>query len=76
MNNPVDKAFKSLSIEEIATMVKEFNNETISLESLIRKVASEVFNTSIDKTSITQMQLIVVHCALCMSRHILSESDK
>lgn len=52
-------------------MVEEFNNETISPDALIRQVAAEVFEVEKNKTSIMQMQLIVIHCAIYMSRFIL-----
>jgi hypothetical protein len=71
MKRPIDKAFENLNMKQIAQMVEEFNNETISPDALIRQVASEVFEVEKNKTSIMQMQLIVIHCAIYMSRFIL-----
>lgn len=71
MKRPIDKAFENLTMKQVAQMVEEFNNETISLDALIRQVASEVFEVEKNKTSIMQMQLIVIHCAIYMSRFIL-----
>ena len=71
MKRPIDKAFENLTMKQIAQMVDEFNNETISPDALIRQVASEVFEVEKNKTSIMQMQLIVIHCAIYMSRFIL-----
>ena len=71
MKRPIDKAFENLTMKQIAQMVDEFNNETISHDALIRKVAAEVFEVEINKTSIMQMQLVVIHCAIYMSRFIL-----
>lgn len=73
MERPIDKVLSKLSIEEIAIMVNEFNNETICQQALIRKIAAEVFQVEVDKTSIMQMQLIVVHCAIYMSKFILND---
>lgn len=71
MKRPIDKAFENLTMKQVAQMVEEFNNETISPDALIRQVASEVFEVEKNKTSIMQMQLIVIHCAIYMSRFIL-----
>lgn len=71
MKRPIDKAFENLNMKQIAQMVEEFNNETISPDALIRQVASEVFEVEKNKTSIMQMQLIVIHCAIYISRFIL-----
>lgn len=71
MKRPIDKAFENLTMKQVAQMVEEFNNETISSDALIRQVASEVFEVEKNKTSIMQMQLIVIHCAIYMSRFIL-----
>lgn len=71
MKRPIDKAFENLNMKQITQMVEEFNNETISSDALIRKVTAEVFEVEINKTSIMQMQLVVIHCAIYMSRFIL-----
>lgn len=71
MKRPIDKAFENLNMKQIAQMVEEFNNETISPDALIRQVAAEIFEVEKNKTSIMQMQLIVIHCAIYMSRFIL-----
>lgn len=71
MKRPIDKAFENLTMKQVAQMVEEFNNETISPDALIRKVAAEIFEVEKNKTSIMQMQLIVIHCAIYMSRFIL-----
>lgn len=71
MKRPIDKAFENLTMKQVAQMVEEFNNETISPDALIRQVTSEVFEVEKNKTSIMQMQLIVIHCAIYMSRFIL-----
>lgn len=71
MKRPIDKAFENLTMKQVAQMVEEFNNETISPDALIRQVAAEVFEVEKNKTSIMQMQLIVIHCAIYMSRFIL-----
>ena len=71
MKRPIDKAFENLTMKQVAQMVEEFNNETISPDALIRQVASEVFEVEKNKASIMQMQLIVIHCAIYMSRFIL-----
>ena len=71
MKRPIDKAFENLTMKQVAQMVEEFNNETISPDALIRQVAAEVFEVDKNKTSIMQMQLIVIHCAIYMSRFIL-----
>lgn len=71
MKRPIDKAFENLTMKQIAQMVEEFNNETISSDALIRKVTAEVFEVEINKTSIMQMQLVVIHCVIYMSRFIL-----
>ena len=70
MKKPIDKAFENLTIKQIAQMVEEFNGTTISNDTLIRKITSEVFETEVNKTSIMQMQLVVIHCAIYMSRFI------
>lgn len=71
MKKPIDKAFENLTMKQVAQMVEEFNNETISPDALIRQVAAEIFEVEKNKTSIMQMQLIVIHCAIYMSRFIL-----
>lgn len=71
MKRPIDKAFENLTMKQVAQMVEEFNNETISPDALIRQVAAEIFEVEKNKTSIMQMQLIVIHCAIYMSRFIL-----
>lgn len=70
MKKPIDKAFENLTIKQIAQMVEEFNGTTISNDTLIRKITSEVFETEVNNTSIMQMQLVVIHCAIYMSRFI------
>lgn len=70
MKKPIDKAFENLTIKQIAQMVEEFNGTTISNDTLIREITSEVFETEVNKTSIMQMQLVVIHCAIYMSRFI------
>lgn len=49
MKRPIDKAFENLNMKQIAQMVEEFNNETISSDALIRKVTAEVFEVEINK---------------------------
>lgn len=71
MKRPIDKAFENLTMKQVAQMVEEFNNETISPDALIRQVAAEIFEVEKNETSIMQMQLIVIHCAIYMSRFIL-----
>lgn len=71
MKRPIDKAFENLTMKQVAQIVEEFNNETISPDALIRQVAAEIFEVEKNKTSIMQMQLIVIHCAIYMSRFIL-----
>lgn len=71
MKRPIDKAFENLTMKQVAQMVEEFNNETISPDALIRQVAAEIFEVEKNKTSIMQMQLIVIHCAIYISRFIL-----
>lgn len=71
MKRPIDKAFENITMKQVAQMVEEFNNETISPDALIRQVAAEIFEVDKNKTSIMQMQLIVIHCAIYMSRFIL-----
>lgn len=70
-NNKISKAFENLTMKQIAQMVEEFNDTTIPNDALIRKVTAEVFDTEMNKTSIMQMQMIVIHCAFYMSRFIL-----
>lgn len=70
MKKPIDKAFENLTMKQIAQMVEEFNDTTISNDTLIRKITSEVFETEVNRTSIMQMQLVVIHCAIYMSRFI------
>lgn len=70
MRKAIDKAFENLTMKQIAQMVEEFNGTTISNDTLIRKITSEVFETEVNNTSIMQMQLVVIHCAIYMSRFI------
>lgn len=70
MKKVVDKALEKLTMKQIAQMVEEFNNETISFDALIRKVTAEVFEVETHETSIMQMKYIVIHCAIYMSNFI------
>lgn len=50
---------RKLSLEELIQIVEEGSQETVELDALIRKIASEIFACDVNKTNVMQFTYIL-----------------
>ena len=74
-NIEIKKALNELSNEDLIKIVREFDNQTISQEALIRKVASSVFNVPIDKTTMNMMMVVISHSSISLADRLQQAID-
>jgi hypothetical protein len=63
----IREVLNGLSDEEIIQIVREFDNQTIAEDALIRTVTGKVFDVKTDKTTMNMMMIVISNASISLA---------
>lgn len=69
----LEEEVKNFTIEELAELVVEFNQQYIDENSKIRELSSKVYEKRVDKVTWTEMLHVISAISLMLAEHILKK---
>lgn len=74
--NVMTKALFNLSDNDLIQLALDFDNMYIPLDSILRRVASEIYAVEVERVSVTQMQLVLTVAAMILAQRFKDFKDK
>lgn len=70
------KALSNLSDNDLIQLALDFDNMYIPLDSILRRVASEIYAVEVERVSVMQMQLVLTVAAMVLAQRFKDFKDK
>lgn len=74
--NVMTKALFNLSDNDLIQLALDFDNVFIPLDSILRKVTSEIYDIEVGNVSVMQMQLVLTVAAMVLAQRFKDFKDK
>lgn len=74
--NVMTKALFNLSDNDLIQLALDFDNIFIPLDSILRKVTSEIYDVELGNVSVMQMQLVLTVAAMVLAQRFKDFKDK
>lgn len=74
--NVITKALFNLSDNDLIQLALDFDNVFIPLDSILRKVTSEIYDIEVGNVSVMQMQLVLTVAAMVLAQRFKDFKDK
>lgn len=74
--NVMTKALFNLSDNDLIQLALDFDNVFIPLDSILRKVTSEIYDVELGNVSVMQMQLVLTVAAMVLAQRFKDFKDK
>lgn len=72
----ITKALSNLSDNDLIQLALDFDNMYIPLDSILRRVASEIYVVEVERVSVMQMQLVLTVAAMVLAQRFKDFKDK
>lgn len=74
--NVMTKVLFNLSDNDLIQLALDFDNVFIPLDSILRKVTSEIYDVELGNVSVMQMQLVLTVAAMVLAQRFKDFKDK
>lgn len=74
--NIMTKALFNLSDNDLIQLALDFDNVFIPLDSILRRVTSEIYDVEVGNVSVMQMQLVLTVAAMILAQRFKDFKDK
>ena len=74
--NVMIKALFNLSDNDLIQLALDFDNVFIPLDSILRRVTSEIYDVEVGNVSVMQMQLVLTVAAMILAQRFKDFKDK
>lgn len=72
----ITKALSNLSDNDLIQLALDFDNMFIPLDSILRRVTSEIYVVEVEKVNVMQIQLVLTVAAMVLAQRFKDFKDK